>query len=104
MTNILTRPRPVLWRTAAALLGGYLFASCGAVLLMAVQRGANAPDGAPADAMLGGALLGLALYAAAIVWAFGVRGTAKAWGGLLLGSALLGGGGALLLALQGGAP
>lgn len=63
-------------RIAAAILGGYLFASCAAALLSAL-------NGPGSDAMLGGALLGLALYAPAIIWAFATRSTRRAWGGLL---------------------
>lgn len=63
-------------RIAAAILGGYLFASCAAALLSTL-------NGPGSDAMLGGALLGLALYAPAIIWAFATRSTRRAWGGLL---------------------
>jgi hypothetical protein len=63
-------------RIAAAIVGGYLFASSGGALLSAL-------NGPGSDAMLGGALLGLALYAPAIIWAFATRSTARAWGGLL---------------------
>lgn len=67
-------------RIAAAIVGGYLFASTAAALLSAF-------NGPGSDAMLGGALLGLALYAPAIVWAFATSSTRRAWGGLL-GSSL----------------
>lgn len=63
-------------RIAAAILGGYLFASAAAALLSAI-------NGPGSDAMLGGALLGLALYAPAVIWAFATRTTRRAWGGLL---------------------
>ncbi|MYM35894.1 hypothetical protein GTP38_16280 [Duganella sp. FT94W] len=63
-------------RIAAAILGGYLFASSAAVLLSAF-------NGPGSDAMLGGALLGLALYAPAIIWAFVTGTTRRAWAGLL---------------------
>lgn len=63
-------------RIAAAIVGGYLFASSGGALLSAL----NGPGSA---AMLGGALLGLALYAPAIIWAFATRSAARAWAGLL---------------------
>lgn len=63
-------------RIAAAILGGYLFASTAAALLSAF-------NGPGSDAMLGGALLGLALYAPAIIWAFATSSTRRAWTGLL---------------------
>jgi hypothetical protein len=63
-------------RIAAAIVGGYLFASSGGALLSAL-------NGPGSDAMLGGALLGLALYAPAIIWAFATRSTTRAWAGLL---------------------
>ena len=63
-------------RIAAAIVGGYLFASSGGALLSAL-------NGPGSDAMLGGALLGLALYAPAIIWAFATRSAARAWAGLL---------------------
>lgn len=63
-------------RIAAAIVGGYLFASSGGALLSAL-------NGPGSDAMLGGALLGLALYAPAIIWAFTTRSAARAWAGLL---------------------
>ncbi|WP_432377930.1 DUF3649 domain-containing protein [Duganella sp. P38] len=68
-------------RIAAAILGGYLFASTAAALLSAFH-------GPGSDAMLGGALLGLALYAPAIIWAFATSSTRRAWAGLL-GSSLV---------------
>jgi hypothetical protein len=63
-------------RIAAAIVGGYLFASSGGALLSAL-------NGPGSDAMLGGALLGLALYAPAIIWAFATRSAKRAWAGLL---------------------
>jgi hypothetical protein len=63
-------------RIAAAILGGYLFASTGGILLSAL-------NGPGSDAMLGGALLGLALYAPAIIWTFSTRSAGRAWTGLL---------------------
>jgi len=66
-------------RIAAAILGGYLFASTAAALLSAF-------NGPGSDAMLGGALLGLALYAPAVIWAFATHTTRRAWTGLLAAS------------------
>jgi hypothetical protein len=82
LVAVLGAPRPVLYRTLAAILGGYLFASTGAALLSAL-------NGPGSDAMLGGALLGLALYAPAIIWAFATRSAGRAWAGLLGASAVL---------------
>ncbi|SFL78744.1 hypothetical protein SAMN02982985_01541 [Rugamonas rubra] len=96
----LRRPHPVLSRTVAGLGGGYLLASAGALLVTALSAGGGKPGG---DAMLAGALVGLALYALAIVWAFATGSAARAWGGMLLATALLGLPGLLLLALPGGA-
>jgi hypothetical protein len=96
----LRRPHPVLSRTVAGLGGGYLLASAGALLVTALSAGGGKPGG---DAMLAGALVGLALYALAIIWAFATGSAARAWGGTLLATALLGLPGLLLLALPGGA-
>lgn len=96
----LRRPHPVLSRTVAGLGGGYLLASAGALLVTALSAGGGKPGG---DAMLAGALVGLALYALAIIWAFATGSAARAWGGMLLATALLGLPGLLLLALPGGA-
>ncbi|MRW82989.1 DUF3649 domain-containing protein [Pseudoduganella sp. FT26W] len=63
-------------RIAAAIIGGYLFASSAGALLSALY-------GPGSDAMLGGALLGLALYAPAIIWAFATHSARRAWAGLL---------------------
>ena len=63
-------------RIAAAIFGGYLFASSAGALLSTL-------NGPGSDAILGGALLGLALYAPAIVWAFATSSAARAWAGLL---------------------
>lgn len=99
-TGWLRRPHPVLSRTVAGLGGGYLLASAGALLVTALGAGGGKPGG---DAMLAGALVGLALYALAIIWAFASGSAARAWGGMLLATALLGLPGLLLLALPGGA-
>jgi len=56
-----------------AIFGGYLFASAGAALLSTL-------NGLGGDAMLGGALLGLALYAPIIIWLFAVRSAAPQLG------------------------
>lgn len=72
-------------RIAAAILGGYLFASAAGALLSAL-------NGTDSDALLGGSLLGLALYAPAIIWAFATSSAKRAWTGLLgasLGLAVL---------------
>ncbi|WP_373986875.1 PepSY-associated TM helix domain-containing protein [Duganella sp. BuS-21] len=53
-------------RIALIIVGAYVFASLGAVLLSTV-------NGPGSNAMLGGALLGLALYAPFVAWAFGTR-------------------------------
>jgi uncharacterized iron-regulated membrane protein len=53
-------------RIAIIIVGAYLFASIGAALLSAL-------NGLGSDAMLGGALLGLALYAPLVIWGFGTR-------------------------------
>ena len=99
-TGWLRRPHPVLSLTVAGLGGGYLLASAGALLVTALSAGGGKPGG---DAMLAGALVGLALYALAIIWAFATGSAARAWGGMLLATALLGLPGLLLLALPGGA-
>ena len=99
-TGWLRRPHPVLSRTVAGLGCGYLLASAGALLVTALSAGGGKPGG---DAMLAGALVGLALYALAIIWAFATGSAARAWGGMLLATALLGLPGLLLLALPGGA-
>jgi hypothetical protein len=92
----LAAPRPVLYRTLAAIIGGYLFASSGAALLSTLH-------GPGSDAMLGGALLGLVLYAPAIIWAFATRSAARAWAGLLGASILMTGLAALVSVASGSA-
>ncbi|MYM22071.1 PepSY domain-containing protein [Duganella sp. FT135W] len=62
-------------RIAIIIVGAYLFASIGAALLSAL-------NGPGSDAMLGGALLGLALYAPLVVWGFGTRRGSSIKGGL----------------------
>ncbi len=98
----LRRPHPVLSRTVAGLGGGYLLASAGAILVTALCAGGGAGK-LGGDAMLAGALVGMALYVLAIIWAFATGSAARAWGGMLLLTALLGLPGLLLLALPGGA-
>ncbi|RZT10389.1 Uncharacterized iron-regulated membrane protein [Duganella sp. CF402] len=53
-------------RIAIIIFGAYLFASIGAALLSSL-------NGPGSDAMLGGALLGLALYAPLVAWGFATR-------------------------------
>ncbi|MYM28163.1 DUF3649 domain-containing protein [Duganella sp. CY15W] len=79
-------------RIAAAILGGYLFASAAGALLSTI-------NGPGSDAMMGGALLGLALYAPAVIWAFAARSNRRAWAGLLGASLCC----AALTAIVGGA-
>lgn len=101
LAHLINTRHPVLSRTLAALLGGYLFASAGAVLASVLFTDHG---GVASDALLGGALWGLALYALAILLAFGVRSAARAWAGLLGASALLAATAALLALTQRGAP
>jgi len=75
----------VLSRCLAASLGGYALASAASVLL-----GSLLP-GAPAQAAVAAMMLGLVIYAAAVIWVFACRSAAKAWLGI--------GGCALLLGL-----
>ncbi|MBJ7309304.1 iron transporter [Rugamonas sp. CCM 8940] len=98
----LRRPHPVLSRTVAGLCGGYLLASAGAILVTALCAGGGGDGKSGGDAMLAGALVGMALYVLAIIWAFATGSAARAWGGMLLATALLGLPGLLLLALPGG--
>ncbi|WP_256078607.1 DUF3649 domain-containing protein [Massilia sp. YIM B04103] len=99
LLQALRQPHPTLSRTLAALVGGYLFASAAGVLLTALSL---TPHESPEHAMLGGGLLGLAMYAIAITWAFATRSVRRAWAGLLIGSVLLVVPG-LLLTMRGGA-
>ncbi|MCD9032524.1 DUF3649 domain-containing protein [Luteimonas sp. Y-2-2-4F] len=66
----------VLSRSLAALLGGYALAASASMLL------ALALPMPRAQATLTGILTGIALYAAAAVWAFAVRSAARAWLGI----------------------
>ena len=83
----------ILSRTIAAVLGGYLLASLVAAccaLGLALPR---------AEAVMTGAMLAFAVHAGAALYVFAVRSAWRAWAGLALPAALLGG---LLWLLQSG--
>lgn len=86
-----TRPgRALLARTAIAVLGGYAFASSGAVFL-----GAVLPLSRP-EAVLAATLPAFALHTAAIVWTFAARDWRRVTCALALSTLVLGGAGLLL--------
>jgi len=70
------------WRLAshvvAALLGGYFFALAAGVLIAATYPAARS------DATLVGHMISVAVYAAAIIWAFSARHHGRAWLAMLL--------------------
>ena len=71
-------------RVAAAILGGYALAAlCSVALAVTLPM-------ARADAVLTGMMAGLAVHAAAVVWAFAARNAARAWAGLLVAALPLG--------------
>jgi hypothetical protein len=71
-------------RAAAALFGGYAVAAlAGAALALYLP-------GPRSETALTGALASFAVYAGAAMWTFAARSAARAWGGLLLASAVLG--------------
>ncbi|WP_043361419.1 DUF3649 domain-containing protein [Belnapia sp. F-4-1] len=75
----------ILSRSVAAILGGYLLASLVAAccaLGLALPR---------AEAVMTGAMLAFAVQAGAVVYVFAVRSVWRAWAGLALPAALLGG-------------
>ncbi|MBB3117937.1 DUF3649 domain-containing protein [Pseudoduganella violacea] len=75
-------------RTLAAVLGGYLATSAAASLLALALPAMGASR---ADAVINSTLLSFALLTCAVLWAFAARSAARAWLGLLLPSAVMGG-------------
>lgn len=81
-----SRRRPaltLLFRTAAAILGGYALSAAVVIFLGAVLP---LPKG---QAILAASLASFAVYTAAIVWVFAVQDNRRAWFGLLLPAAVL---------------
>ncbi len=89
-------------RLLAALIGGYLLANALAILLVRLLHFVATSR---ADAVLIGVLFSFIAYLCAVLWAFAARSAMRAWGGLLLVTAVcaafawllgsgLGGGGA----------
>jgi uncharacterized protein DUF3649 len=72
-------------RVAAAVLGGYVFANVVAIFLAMVLPMPRA------SAVLAMTLASFALYAAAAIWVFAARTATRAWLGLLVPIAVLGG-------------
>lgn len=85
-----TRPwLGVLSRTGAAVFGGYALASASSVLLARLLP-------TPSQAVLTGLMVGILVCACAALWAFATATAWRAWAGLLLPTALMFGGAALL--------
>lgn len=72
-------------RTVAALPGGYGLAALASVCL------ARALPTTPVEAALAGILASFAVMAGAVVWVFAAASAARAWAGLLIAAAVLGG-------------
>lgn len=79
---------PVLWRIAAALLGGYAF--CWGLIALCVA-GLYSLGMAFHDAESLGAILGFLAYLAAFLWAFGAARLLPVWCVLLGGGAAMAG-------------
>ncbi|MFY0475767.1 DUF3649 domain-containing protein [Achromobacter marplatensis] len=75
----------VFSRMAAAILGGYVLASAAAACL-AVWL----PMGR-ADAVTTAQMLSFVFYTCAVIWVFATRNAWRAWAGVLLPAAVLGG-------------
>lgn len=71
-------------RVAAAVLGGYAFATVVGVFLSRTLPMTRA------DAVLAATLASFGLYAVAAIWVFAARSATRAWLGLLLPMAVLG--------------
>ncbi|MDC8758982.1 DUF3649 domain-containing protein [Janthinobacterium fluminis] len=83
----------VFSRVCAAIAGGYaLAAALTALLSLALPM-------ARAEAVLSATLFSFAAYAGAVLWVFAARSAARAWLGLLLPAALLGGAALVLYSL-----
>lgn len=63
----------IVWRAAAAILGGY-----GLAALLAVAAGIGLPV-ARAEAVVAGMLIGVPAWVAIWVWAFAARSPARVW-------------------------
>ncbi|QGZ30392.1 DUF3649 domain-containing protein [Stutzerimonas stutzeri] len=72
------QPWPVISRTLAAVLGGYVFTYCCTAAM------ARLLPFAKSDAVVVATLAAFILYTAAILWAFGCRSAWRAWAGLAL--------------------
>jgi len=75
----------VFSRAAAAILGGYVLASAAAACL-AVWL----PMGR-ADAVTTAQMLSFVVYACGVIWVFATRNAWRAWAGILIPAAVLGG-------------
>lgn len=76
--------RDVLWRTLAAVAGGYAVANTLPVALIAGWGLARV------DAALVALQLSFLVYAGAVMWAFGARSVRSAWIGIMVVVALAG--------------
>lgn len=86
----LSYPGRIVSLVLAATFGGYLLTSAVMILIAAVLPLSRA------DAVITSALLSFAVYTAVIIWVFAVKNAKRAWGGLLLGTLIIGGSGLLL--------
>ncbi|APX76588.1 DUF3649 domain-containing protein [Achromobacter insolitus] len=75
----------VFSRATAAILGGYVLASAAAACL-AIWLPLRRPD-----AVVTAQMLSFVFYACGVIWVFATRNAWRAWAGVLLPSALLGG-------------
>ncbi|OAE59198.1 iron transporter [Achromobacter insolitus] len=75
----------VFSRATAAILGGYVLASAAAACL-AIWLPLRRPD-----AVVTAQMLSFVFYACGVIWVFATRNAWRAWAGVLLPAALLGG-------------
>ncbi|CAB3937876.1 DUF3649 domain-containing protein [Achromobacter insolitus] len=75
----------VFSRATAAILGGYALASAAAACL-AIWLPLRRPD-----AVVTAQMLSFVFYACGVIWVFATRNAWRAWAGVLLPAALLGG-------------
>jgi len=72
----------ILSRVAAAILGGFIFASAVVAALPLLLPGSRV------EWVLWSTLLGFALWTAAVVWVFAARSATRAWAGLAAATAI----------------
>lgn len=72
----------ILSRVAAAILGGFIFASAVIIALPLLLPGSRV------EGVLWSTLLGFALWTGAVIWVFAARSATRAWVGLAAATAI----------------